>query len=894
MKKNYVQKFLIIGMLLFGFIGFAQHSLSDSEYGSLIETYLTKNLATYQLTEPDIQDLYVSNDYFSKSTKINHVYVNQRYQGIEIFNATSSVAIKDNVVFYYANNFIGHVNQKFNTLTAQINAQGAIENAVSQLNLGNVQGLELISTKHNEFVFNGAGVSQTNIPVKLVYSYSEAEDALKLAWDLNLNTLDSKHWWSVRVDAVSGQIIDKSDWVVSCNFDIGSHANHAHSSHANQDFSLFKLQNSMVADGSQYNVFAFPVEAPSFGGRTLLSSPADDIASPYGWHDTNGAVGAEFTTTRGNNVFAYEDTLDTDSPGYSPDGTSALNFDFPLNINQDPIGYQDASITNMFYVSNVMHDVWYRYGFDEVSGNFQQNNYGNGGVGNDAVQAQGQDGGGTNNANFATPADGSAPRMQMYLWSAPGGIQDLVTVNNTSIAGTYPAVNPATTPPNNITGIGETPVTGDLQLVNDGTALPSEGCNPIASVAGKIAVIRRGTCPFVDKIQNAQNAGAIAVIVVNHNNPTNDPAYVEYVNMAGEVDPPFTIPSVFMNYTNGELLIAQMQTETVNVTLQGTGNYMIDGSFDNGIVAHEYGHGISTRLTGGPGTNCLDNPEQMGEGWSDWFALMLTMKTGDQPEDARGIGTYAVGQPTTALGIRLAPYSTDFAINDYTYIDTNDSANVAAPHGIGFIWSTILWDLTWAYVDKYGFDPDLYNGTGGNNKVMQVVIDGLKIQGCNPGFVDGRNAILQADMALTGGEDQCLIWDVFANRGVGFNASQGFGFSRTDQVEDFTAPEFEDINGNPLPGFENCTSSLIGIEEFNSNSYKVYPNPTNNRLFIKTVKNYGQVTLTLTDINGRQVLSKEVELFNQVELDINQLQTGIYILNIQGNSFSANHKVIKN
>ncbi|WP_417865627.1 T9SS-dependent M36 family metallopeptidase [Xanthomarina gelatinilytica] len=885
MKNNYAQKFVIIGMLLFGFIGFAQHNLSDSEYGSLIETYLTKNLATYQLTEPDIQDLYVSNEYFSKSTKINHVYVNQRYQGIEIFNATSSVAIKDNAVFYYANNFIGQVSQKLNTITAQINAQDALENAASQLNLGNVQGLELLSTKHNEFVFNGAGVSQTNIPVKLVYSYSEAEDALKLAWDLNLNTLDSKHWWSVRVDAISGQIIDKSDWVVSCNFGDGDHSNHDFHINTNTDFTLFK-PNAMVADGSQYHVFAFPVEAPSFGGRTLLSSPADDTASPYGWHDTNGVAGAEYTITRGNNVYAYEDTADSDTPGYSPDGTATLNFDFSLNLSQEPLGYQDVSVTNMFYVSNVMHDVWYRYGFDEVSGNFQQNNYGNGGVGNDAVQAQGQDGGGTNNANFATPVDGNAPRMQMYLWSAPGGIQDLVTVNNTSIAGTYPAVNPATTPPNNITGIGETPVTGDLQLVNDGTALPSEGCNPIASVAGKIAVIRRGTCPFVDKIQHAQNAGAIAVIVVNHNNPTNDPAYVEYVNMAGEVNPPFTIPSVFMNYTNGELLISQMQTETVNVTLQGTGNYMIDGSFDNGIVAHEYGHGISTRLTGGPGTNCLDNPEQMGEGWSDWFALMLTMKTGDQPEDARGIGTYAVGQPTTALGIRLAPYSTDFAINDYTYIDTNDSANVAAPHGIGFIWSTILWDLTWAYVDKYGFDPDLYNGTGGNNKVMQVVIDGLKIQGCSPGFVTGRNAILTADMALTGGEDQCLIWEVFANRGVGFDASQGFGFSRTDQVEDFAMPPSDD------PTLANCTS--LSVNEFNSNSYKVYPNPTNNRLFIKTVKNYGQVTLTLTDINGRQVLSKKVELFNQVELDINQLQTGIYILNIQGNSFSANHKVIKN
>ncbi len=76
----------------------------------------------------------------------------------------------------------------------------------------------------------------------------------------------------------------------------------------------------------------------------------------------------------------------------------------------------------------------------------------------------------------------------------------------------------------------------------------------------------------------------------------------------------------------------------------------------------------------------------------------------------------------------------------------------------------MLWDLSWAYIDKYGFDPDLYYGTGGNNKVMQLVIDGLKLQPCSPGFVDGRDAILAADTALTGGEDQCLIWEVFAQK----------------------------------------------------------------------------------------------------------------------------------
>src|SRR5690606_30867256 len=161
---------------------------------------------------------------------------------------------------------------------------------------------------------------------------------------------NGKNWWSVRVDAVSGQIIDKNDWVVSCNFGDGDHSNHVFHANTKEDFTLFR-SNAFGADGSQYNVFAFPVEAPSFGGRTLLSSPSDDVASPYVWHDTNGASGAEYTITRGNNVYAYEDTAAADSPGYSPDGTASLNFDFPLNLSQEPNGYQDASITNMFYVS---------------------------------------------------------------------------------------------------------------------------------------------------------------------------------------------------------------------------------------------------------------------------------------------------------------------------------------------------------------------------------------------------------------------------------------------------------------------------------------------------------------------------------------------------------------
>src|SRR5690625_6806031 len=65
--------------------------------------------------------------------------------------------------------------------------------------------------------------------------------------------------------------------------------------------------NNSKKDGATYNVFQLPVEAPNFGGRTLINSSAHSIASPFGWHDTDGQAGPEYTDTRGNNVTAFND-----------------------------------------------------------------------------------------------------------------------------------------------------------------------------------------------------------------------------------------------------------------------------------------------------------------------------------------------------------------------------------------------------------------------------------------------------------------------------------------------------------------------------------------------------------------------------------------------------------
>jgi hypothetical protein len=369
------------------------------------------------------------------------------------------------------------------------------------------------------------------------------------------------------------------------------------------------------------------------------------------------------------------------------------------------------------------------------------------------------------------------------------------------------------------------------------------------------------------------------------NNVGGDPIIMAPGAVGGSV----TIPSIMINSFDGTALINRLAAgDVISATLISAGPYQRDGSLDNGIVSHEYGHGISTRLTGGAAnSNCLGNAEQQGEGWSDWFAMMLTIKPGDSGDDARAAVTYSLGQPYDGPGLPDRPYrySTDMTENPLTYGDTNNT-DIVQPHGIGSVWATILWDLSWAYIDKYGYDEDLLNGIGGNNKVMQIVIDGLKLQPCGTGFVQSRDAILAADTALTGGEDQCLIWEVFANRGVGLNASQGGASSRTDQVEDFTTPPDTD------PTLANCTS--LSVDEFNKSDYKIYPNPTNNNVFIRTNKNFGEVVMTLVDINGRVVYSQKTNLVNEVQINISNLQSGLYILNIKGETINTNDKIIKN
>jgi len=734
--------------------------------------YLSAQKEALGLSTDDLQTVELRDQATTAHSQTSHLYFTQRHEGLEVVNANVNMNVgRDGSILSMGGGFVQGLAGKVNSRRPVLSAGDAVTRAADQLGLdleGRLMEVMTAGVSDERQTLVNSSISMEPIPANLAYFATE-DGAVRLVWDLVFLTPKQDHWWNVWADAESGEILGKADWM-------------AHDS---------------------YEVYAIPKEHPNDGPRTIVTNESDPTASPFGWHDTDGSAGAEFTDTRGNNVFAQEDTDANNSGGFRPSGGASLDFSFPIDPNQDPSTYQEAAITNLFYMNNIMHDVLYQYGFDEASGNFQQNNYGRGGTAGDPVQADAQDGSSTNNATFGTPGDGSDPRMSMFIWTPPA--DHFVTVNSPAgIAGAYLAGG---------AGFGavldNTGVTADIVLVDDGTATATDGCEALtngAQVSGRVALIDRGNCAFVDKVGNAQAAGAVGAIVVNNAG--------DGVIAMGGTDPAITIGSVFLGQSDGDAIKAQLGGG-VNGTIRKPPTTVPnrDSDLDNGIIAHEYGHGVSNRLTGGRNNvNCLNGNQSggMGEGWSDFWALAFSAKVGDQGTDVRGIGTYVIFEPTTGTGIRDFPYSTDLGVNPHTFVDI---ATVAVPHGVGSVWNAALWEVYWNLVDTYGFDPDLYGGTGGNNLMMQLVIDGMKLQPCSPTILQARDAILLADQNNNGGNNRCAIWAGFAKRGMGTDADDGGGTHTNLTVTNgFSVPVDcnQTCGNNLIEGTESCDGTDLG------------------------------------------------------------------------------------
>jgi extracellular elastinolytic metalloproteinase len=456
--------------------------------------------------------------------------------------------------------------------------------------------------------------------------------------------------------------------------------------------------------------------------------------------------------------------------------------------------------------------------------------------------------------------------MQMYPWVQFQNTEFLHILAPGFLAGSYNAVEASFGP-----RAGDSVITGHLVLMDDGSANPHEGCvQTLQNLTGKIVLIDRGGCAFVEKVLYAQNAGASGVIVINNTGGTP-------FAMGGTPSAVINIPAIMITQQFGLTLKSFVNVDSIVAQISDTiGSLLFDSSLDNGVVLHEYGHGVSIRLTGGRFvSNCLSNQEQAGEGWSDFFGLAFLNDSTRQAADRRGIGTFLIGQSVNGTGIRVQPYSTSFAQNNLTY---NSIKTLSVPHGVGTVWAAMIWDMYWALIDKYGYNPDMYDSAGGNNIAMQLVIDGLKYQPCNPGFVDSRDAILMADSIRYNGENQCLIWEAFARRGLGYSADQGSPASRSDGTQAFDVPLFCD-------GFSVHSYDEDGMMP------KIYPNPNSGLFSIDFALWEGNVVVEVYSMDGRviQQWNNNILPNSRADIDLRGVAPGMYVVQVHS-GHGKNHK----
>ena len=832
---------------------------------------LTQLLNRVGFNDLKTEEIFINSSHTDKKTGITHIYFKQMVNGVEVFNSQSSVHIDKNGNLVKQNIAIKATNLVENS--KKIGANEALNIALNTASIVKKALNKVTLTDNIAFKIEDKGLSSEAIVGKPIYY--EKNGSIVAAWQVDVLNDETADWLNIIIDANTGLVIEKNNYTTKCS------AENITSSNLNKPYFFeFDDNNNLgkAANTGTYKVYPIPMESPARGDRQLISNANDLKASPFGWHDTDAVEGAEFTITRGNNVWAKEDTLANNSitTAYSPNGGTDLLFDFPYGLDAGPRTNLNAAITNLFFWNNTMHDVFYHYGFDEESGNFQSKNYTNLGLGKDYVYAEAQDGSGTDNANFAVPVDGTNPRMQMYLWGGTASsATNILQVNEpSSIANKYAAIAASFGP-----RLSVYPVTAKMVLVNDGTTNSNGnlGCASLVnadSVKGNIAVITRGGtgCTYQTKVLFAQEAGAVGVVMINTSNT------VTAMTGAGTG---INIPSVMISSANGTIFKNAIATENVEISMYDSSifnaaNRTYDSDFDNGVIAHEYGHGISIRLTGGAAnSSCLSNQEQAGEGWSDFFGLALTSKPYETTLIGRGIGTHLIGQDTLGIGIRPYKYSRNMAVNPVNY---NNIKTLSVPHGVGFVWCSALYDIYLDMIDKYGFDENVYTGKGGNNKTIELVVMGLKLQPCNPGFMDSRDALILADSLLNGGANKLLLWKAFARRGMGADAKQGLSSSRTDGTAGFKLPSELSVSNN---------------EMINSNSIEVFPNPNKGNFTVNSSFDLTDCTYQLSDINGKKIsfiLNKTND--NEMKFDISNLDAGVYFLSVKSNNGLITKKVI--
>jgi hypothetical protein len=509
--------------------------------------------------------------------------------------------------------------------------------------------------------------------------------------------------------------------------------------------------------------------SPTGDGDQPFAASLTALASPVTTRDgrvLNSVYESKYT--EGNNVLVADDHANDNETTHGVKGYSNnRNFlaDYFTFVNSYEFGNVDAGGTpffppstfpdvypgtvGLFYYNNIMHDYLYSVGFTEALWNFQQDNFGNGGAGADAVSAQVQDGSGTNNANFGTPNDGSAPRMQMFLFTEDtfrrsDGDLDFDIVAHEFFHGVS----------NRSVGKGTTDCLG-VTLVGESGGMGEGWSDYIADSMGDDDAVGEYATGEYDK---AIRRLPVTNYRWSYKSIEGGPMYRRDFPAAPDPINPDLLP--FEVHSVGEVWSAVLWDMRELMVVKQKVNNAFPGIFFDG----------TRRL--GSGT-----PFYIGE------RLVQSVDT-RHPIDFR-----------TAFGT-----SGGTPIPGPTNINADD---IVRPGAVAAEINTL----------GHRNGPLATAVRRGARLADTIVMRGMQLAPCNPSFVDMRDSQLLADRELTGGENQAVIWRAFASHGVGVlatssnaSADETPGSQNTPIiVEDFSVPagvtQCEQLGPLPAPSF---------------------------------------------------------------------------------------------
>ena len=339
----------------------------------LARDFLTQQRDLFGLSESGVAELRLLRR--AAADGVTYLRFQQTLKGVDVFEGQLRVTVdsRGRVMEAGAGDLLGAADLN---LTPSLTPEAAVRAAYQLLEIpvsGPLKLIESASSRAMKYE-NPRGLELSPVSTELMVFPLESERAA-LGYRLMLE-MDGAGWYEIVMDAHDGRLL---------------------------------FLHNLYRDASA-RVWK---ESPLKGSRSVVELPANWLS---------GLV------TTGNNVDAYLDRDGNNQPdtltatgirngrAYSPDA----NFDFTVGdrtISVSPLLHPAGAVTNLFYFVNLAHDYYYGLGFDEAAGNFQTDNTDKGGKPGDPVRAESQDGLVTNNANFATPPDGTSPRMQMGIFT---------------------------------------------------------------------------------------------------------------------------------------------------------------------------------------------------------------------------------------------------------------------------------------------------------------------------------------------------------------------------------------------------------------------------------------------------------------------------------------------